>query len=111
MKIELEIPDWATETRLLIIAGNECVAHKRPQDNHWLVKEERCDLCGKCCLSGGISAFGTTDDGLCVKLKKIGGKWECTAGLDKPIRCTIDPNIAGYKACGITHKKVKIGNR
>ena len=108
MKIELEIPDWATTARLLIVAGNECVAKKLPHQNFWMVKERRCNQCGECCLDSPTSPFGVDDEGKCVKLKFEDNKWTCNIGSDKPIKCVLDPNLLGFESCNITHKKVMI---
>jgi hypothetical protein len=106
MKIEIEIPDWAASTRLLIIAGTECVAQKLPQDDFWQVKKIRCNRCGECCLDSPPTPYGLDDEGKCVKLIREGEEWICTAGMGKALRCVLDPNIVGYEACCITHKKV-----
>ena len=108
MKINLEIPKWAESARLLIVAGNECVAQKLPHQDFWMVKEIRCNQCGECCLDSPPSPYGFDDEGKCLKLKFEDDKWHCMAGSDKPIRCIIDPNIRGYEQCCMTHKKVVI---
>jgi len=110
MKIEIEIPDWATKHRILIISGSECVAQKLPHQNFWMVKETRCNQCGECCLDYPSTPFGVDDEGKCLKLKLEDGKCICLMeGSDKPIRCIIDPNLRqGYEYCSMTHKRVDI---
>ena len=107
MKIELEIPDWADSTRVLIIAGTECVAQKLPHENFWMVKTTRCNRCGECCLDGPPTPYGLDDESKCLKLKLIDGQWTCMAGMGKSLRCVLDPNLVGYQPCCIEHKKVK----
>lgn len=107
MKIELEVPDWVVNRRILILAGGECVAQKMPDDDHWNVKVDRCNHCGECCLDSPPTPYGLDDEGKCVKLVLERGVWECTAGLDKPLRCVLDPNLIEYGPCNITHRKVK----
>ena len=107
MKIEVEIPDWAEERRILILAGTELVAMKRGHEDHWLIKETRCNRCGECCLDRPPTPYGLDDEGKCLKLEQIGGEWACTAGMGIGLRCVLDPNLVGYEACCITHRKVK----
>jgi len=106
MKIELEIPDWATEGRLMILSGTECVATKESKEDHWLVKETRCNLCGECCLDSPNTPYGLDDEGRCVKLVFDREKWWCMAKAHRPYNCLADPIDKNLECC-ITHKKVK----
>lgn len=107
MRITLEVPDWVATSRILIIAGTELVAQKSPQDDFWLIKENRCARCAQCCLDNPPTPYGTDDEGRCLKLVHDHGVWECTAGMAKPLRCVQDPNIVDYEVCSITHRAVK----
>ena len=91
MRIELDIPDWADERRILIVAGRELAAFKNPQDDFWRVKDNRCTHCGKCCKD-------------CEHLLKVVDGYDCTLGYSVPLSCIKDPYMLDY--CSITHKKV-----
>jgi hypothetical protein len=86
MKIELELPDWATGT-IFIHSDKDLVAYKVP-GKEMKVKKVRCDQCGECCLSvpDGWFSWGS-DGGKCNYVKKVGDKWICTAGHEKPFNC------------------------
>ena len=106
MKIEVEIPDWSEGRRILIVAGSELAAVKLPHEDFWKVKERRCNRCGECCLDSPPTPYGIDDEGKCNKLIKDDDEWLCTAGMGRTLRCLLDPNLVGYEACRITHKKV-----
>jgi hypothetical protein len=54
MKITIEIPEWAKERHIFIMAGTECLAVKYASEKEVYVKTERCrfydfEKCGMCC--------------------------------------------------------------
>ena len=106
MQIEIEIPDWAKERRILIIAGCELAAMKLPHEDFWKIKQQRCDLCGECCLDNPPTPYGVDDEGKCNKLRKDGNQWICLAGSGRTVACLKDPPES-YEACRITYQKVK----
>lgn len=88
MKIELELPDWATGI-IWIHNNQELVAYKMP-GKEVKVKKVRCDNCGECCLSvpEGHFSWGVDEEGKCNKVKKQGEKWICgLSGNEKPFNC------------------------
>lgn len=93
MKITLEIPEWATERRITILAGVELVAQKLPWSD-WKVKKVRCDKCGQCCMqfkpNSNQTPFGVDDEGKCKALKLDHGQWICQ-GLQQFLSCLQDP--------------------
>ena len=103
MKIELEIPDWAAERRIVILAGIECLAIKEPTGD-LKVKDVRCNQCGVCCFDYPPTPYGTDDEGKCNKLIFRRDKWDCLARTDRPYRCLLDP-IEEDIGCCITYKK------
>lgn len=109
MKIEIEIPDWVTERRLLILAGTELVAKKEPWDDFWEVKNDRCNLCGACCMTfkpnSNQTPYGVDEEGKCKALVKYGDTWECSAGTKRPYECLFDPK--DEPDCCITTERVK----
>lgn len=111
MKIEVEIPDWAAEARITILAGIECVAVKDSFNDFWLVKDARCNRCGECCLDNPNTPFGVDDEGKCVKLYKDEdrGEYWCMAKSQRPYNCCLDPTEQEMKNldCCITYKRVK----
>ena len=105
MKIEIDLPDWVEERRLVILAGIECVASKEPSENYWKIKETRCNQCGMCCFDYPPTPYGVDGEGKCNKLRFDHGKWECLARTEKPYNCLLDP-IEDDIGCCITYKKV-----
>jgi len=87
LKIEIELPDWATGT-ITIHNNKELVAYQVPGQK-MKVKKVRCDQCGECCLSVPENYFswGVDEEGRCSRVKKVGDKWVCTAGKEKPFSC------------------------
>ena len=107
MKIELEIPDWASTARLVILHGMECVAVKLPHEDHWKVKDIRCNQCGLCCHDNPVTPFKIDEDGKCEKLDFDGSLFPCKARTFKPYNCLLDPP-EDFEGCCITYKKVKV---
>lgn len=106
---EFEIPEWAREKRLMLLAGVELVARKVPWDDFWEVKDNRCTMCGQCCMmfkpNSTQTIFGVDDEGKCKALSKEGDRWECKAGTHKPYSCLEDS--IDLPECSITRRKVK----
>lgn len=97
MRIELDLPDWVDERRIIILAGIELVAEKVPWEEKWKVKETRCNMCGACCMNFTESIYREdlfpVIDGTCTFLEKEPGtidKWRCTC-TEKPFSCLHDP--------------------
>jgi len=110
MRIVLDIPDVFAEGILRIISGGELVAKKHPDHDYWIVKENRCNNCGECCLNVDFTCFGADEEGKCNALEKRGDKWFCSKFIDRPFRCIDDPvDPEDLKCCSITHKKVPNG--
>lgn len=91
MKIELELPDWAEERSIYVMAGIELVAYRLDITLPWQVKTGRCNMCGKCC-TGLKSHSQPLVDGRCVHLAKEPGnnpRYECSRRLNRPFGCCI----------------------
>lgn len=106
--MKIVFPDWAKEkakhNTIMILIGNELVAHKKPRED-WQIKKVRCNQCGECCLDVfDLTPFGSDDEGKCNALKKEGDKWICTAGANKPFRCLSDPNKGNVSDCCIEYE-------
>lgn len=97
------LPDWAKERRIMILAGTELLAVKLPWSN-WKVKKIRCDNCGHCCMTYPSTPWGVDNEGKCLKLEKQGDKWICTAGIQKPYNCLQDPN--SESECCIEYEEI-----
>lgn len=88
MKIEIEIPDWAKERHLYLLAGIELVAYKDQESKDWFIKTERCNSCGKCCMNLVDDGQYTLDKNKnCIYLKADGEKWICSLGASRPLPC------------------------
>lgn len=85
-----ELPEWAKTREITVLAGNELLVHRLP-GAPIKIKSVRCNLCGSCCMDYPNSLFGVDDEGKCLKLKKFGDMWECTAGHFRPYNCLQDP--------------------
>jgi len=92
MKIEIEIPDWAQERAIYIMAGIELAAYKIP-GKKWKVKTSRCNMCGKCCMNLDPKKHPfPVINGRCVYLLKRPGKeekYECGLRISRPFRCCV----------------------
>jgi len=101
MKIEIEIPDWATSGALYILSGIELVAYKRIGKN-WVIKTDRCktaqaaDNCGKCCtitpmvLAGLLNVSKEKDSCIFVCRDKTKPEYgRCLLGLERPFICCV----------------------
>ena len=89
MEIELELPDWATERNIRILAGVELVAVKLAHEKKFKIKTSRCNFCGKCCMDvRGDHLFGRDPEtGNCRFLQKNGDMYECSLGIGRPFSC------------------------
>ena len=95
MKITIEIPDWAEERHIYIMAGIELLA-KREVGQPLMIKTRRCRACGKCCmdlLSG--HPMGLSEEGHCAHLTKEPGAndmYVCGMHSHRPFGCCVaDP--------------------
>ena len=91
MKIELELPEWTDERNIYIMAGIELAAYKN-RGGKWLVKTERCNQCGKCCMNLRLEHPFPVIDGRCAHLEKEPGKapkYRCALGLQRPFGCCV----------------------
>jgi hypothetical protein len=93
MKVIIELPEWTKDTFIKVLANTELVAWREPgEDQPIHIKTVRCNRCGACCMGlWGGAPFGHDDEGNCLKLRKNGDEWECTAGSKLPIACLGDP--------------------
>ena len=98
MRIELDIPDWATDQTIRIISGLEMVAYKDTK-GYWQVKEIRCQRCGECCKKEN-----------CDKLSLQEVTAVCERGLSMPFHCLVA--LPCYDAkyqnkCLVQYKEIK----
>lgn len=94
MKIEIEIPDWAAERDIYVMAGVEQLAFIPFNKNKIWIKTERCNFCGKCCSNlTPLAPFPQTKQkGVCDHLYLN----ECSLGYMRPWSCSVsDPHIGG----------------
>jgi len=92
IKIELELPDWADERTIYVMAGIELIAYRFPGKT-WQVKSSRCNMCGKCCMKLGERHPFPVINGRCVYLVKRPGKnceeHECILRMHRPFGCCV----------------------
>lgn len=108
MGLNIKIPDWAADGRILVLSNGELVAYKDPGvDSPVKVKKIRCNFCGECCMELGKNEgpFGADDEGKCLKLYKSNNGWLCGAGGNKPLICCGDPNKANNPNCVIEYEE------
>lgn len=106
MKIILDLPEWADDQRITILAGMEMIAQKAPWETKWHVKDARCNNCGECCmmLNPTDIKYAVDEEGKCEHLyREIDGRWLCGATYDKPYRCLMDPHPGNAPNCAITY--------
>lgn len=117
MKFTIEVPEWAKERTIYIMAGPEIMGVVC--DGTLWMKTVRCNLCGKCCLvdedfplgvKSGDEVGWSADVFVCKFLKKEIWHFEpfngatvyvCTAGAYAPFTCNIGPS----PVCGREHFK------
>jgi len=104
--VKIDIPDWAEDAYVKVYANTELVAYKEPgKDQPVYIKSVRCNKCGACCMDMWKAApFGHDDEGNCVKLRKNGEEWECTAGSMLPLRCLGEDPVSDEN-CIIEYRK------
>lgn len=107
-KSTFEVPEWAAERRILILAGVELLAEKVPWEP-WKVKVDRCNFCGQCCMefkpNSDQTPFGVDDEGKCKALIKDRGDWVCSVMNRKPYMCLHDP--INLPECSITKRVIE----
>lgn len=106
--VSFNMPEWALERRLILLAGVELVAEKHPESG-WKIKTERCNLCGQCCMtlkpnSPTQTPYGVDDEGKCKGLVLDHGLWYCKAGSLRPYACLRDP--IDEPGCSIVKKEL-----
>lgn len=100
--IKVEIPKWARERHIYVMAGIECLAVK-PKDGPLYVKVERCNQCGRCCMNLGAAGHAfPVIGGRCAYLREEPGttdKFRCALGVYRPHICNVGyepfPKIEG----------------
>jgi len=109
MRVVLDLPDWVDERNIRIFAGIELVAHKMHNEEVWKVKDERCNMCGLCCMKfrEGRFHYFPVVDGCCIHLKPDGPDRNiCDIALHRPFPCGGDPKDMIEKGtCVITYKE------
>jgi len=104
----LNLPDWAQDQEISLIAGLEMLVHRVP-GNPIEIKRVRCNFCGDCCLDYPHSPYGNDDEGKCNMLERNAhGQWKCQAKFDRPFRCLQDPLKANSPDCTIEHDLIDI---
>ena len=113
-KITIELPDWAEERHIYILAGIELLAVKYAGESKLRIKTEHCNMCGYCChvLRDDGSFRFPVKDGHCEYLEVYEEKEECSLGIDMPFSCCAgDPTLHNWKdkeKCSIRYKEEKI---
>ena len=110
MRIEIDIPDWAKERDIYVMAGIELAAYK-PAKGRWHIKTGRCNMCGKCCMNfkKGQTATPWKDmvkDGRCVHLVPDGDRWMCGLGAARPWSCSVAVFKDSIKGCTEEFKEI-----
>ena len=91
MRVGLDLPDWADERNIYLMAGLEVVARLH-KDGEWEVKTRRCNMCGECCSNLREPFIFPLIEGRCTYLKKEVGdnsRWLCALGEHRPFSCSI----------------------
>jgi Fe-S-cluster containining protein len=107
MKISLDLPAWADERNIYVMAGIEVVARKH-KDGPWEIKTGRCNMCGLCCSNLGPGHPFPLIDGRCIHLAKEVGdntRWLCSLRHNRPFNCSISAPIVEY--CPIKFRTVE----
>lgn len=113
-RIELDIPEWAQDKHIYILAGRELLAIteaaiKEDGSNDKLsIKNIRCNMCGKCCMNFPSTSwfykngYVDKDTNKCIHLKKYGDTYECDLSMMAPFNCLISEKM--FKDCCVTYR-------
>lgn len=110
MKVELELPEWASERHIYVLAGIELAAYKNAESEDWYVKTVRCNSCGECCKNLVPGQYPLKANKECLHLVPDGNKLICGLGVMRPLPCCegdLEKNKENKdKVCCIRYKKV-----
>jgi len=106
MKIKLEIPEWADERHIYVMAGIEVAARKSAHEKDFKVKVSRCSNCGDCCRNLGVGwGMGRKENGECIHLEADGPQTRCGLLGDRPFFCGVGLQQKGrYPHCTVEYK-------
>ena len=110
-KITIEIPDWALERNIYILAGTEHLATASFTRGVMYIKKARCTMCGVCCTNPPKTFMFPIVDNHCVHLVQEGKQLLCGLGIRKPFLCCIEDPIMSKDDdidCPIKYEKVEI---
>jgi hypothetical protein len=106
-----EVPEWADEKRLILLAGVELLAQKEPWNNYIELKVERCSRCGQCCMTLApdherASPYGSDEEGKCKALFLDRGDIYTCGRIGDFFGCLKDP--LDEPECSIVKDKVEM---
>lgn len=87
--ITVEIPKWAEERDIVVLAGMELLAIRK-YGQPLKVKVVRCQRCGICCMNMTVPEW-VGESGWCKYLSKEGDIFSCELRFNKPYSCLMDP--------------------
>ncbi len=113
--VTIEIPDWALERDIYIFAGLETFACIPYGKGELLIKTERCNYCGACCIDLPARVnppIARDPNGDCIHLT-AGPMFECKLGIARPWGCSVyDPHRGRVEnadaICSIRYDRRKI---
>lgn len=97
-KIEVEIPEWAKDCNIYVMAGMNLLAY-RYRGGPLMVKTGLCSMCGRCCKNIDSKHPFVTEDGSCRYLvKEVGDndRWLCGLGVFRPHGCAVSHRDTEY---------------
>lgn len=111
MKIEIELPEWTDDKCIYIFAGIEMAARRIDEVKGWEVKDGRCNLCGKCCISLTEHIYPIIDGACSLLQKEVGDNenWLCGLAINRPFGCSINTPydlVEKIDGCTESFKKV-----
>jgi len=89
--ISIEIPEWAKDNNIYIMAGMNLLAY-RYRGGPFMVKVQSCSMCGRCCSNVTKHHPFPTENGRCTYLvKEVGNndRWPCGLGGFRPHACAV----------------------
>jgi len=99
----IKLPKWTDERNIYIFAGIEIVMKR--DLGEWYIKTERCNNCGKCCMSkpkGWTHGRNRKHD--CKHLIFRANEYLCDLGADRPFFCSVSEGLP--EDCNIKWKKL-----
>lgn len=110
MRISIDVPGWAADRHIYIMAGIELLAYVPYGKSKLYLKTARCNFCGRCCRPPGDPTLPRSEDGSCGHLRKVGREYTCGLGQARPFHCSFyDPAQFNHlDDCSVRYQEIDL---